>query len=110
MIEDTPDLRRKLAELARQRGDQESARWHFGLEKFNEGKKAFLTNDLQAALPQLQAAVENSPQHLLSWFYLAETLRFRGDKTGAERAYRESLRLDPFFGRSLVGLDRLANK
>jgi len=110
LIEDTPDLRRKLAELARQRGDQESARWHFGLEKFNEGKKAFLNNDLQAALPQFQAAVANAPQHLLSWFYVAETFRFLGDKAGAERAYRESLRLDPFFGRSLVGLERLANR
>jgi tetratricopeptide (TPR) repeat protein len=110
LIEDTPDLRRKLAELARKRGDQASVQWHFGLEKFNEGKKAFLTNDLQAALPLFQAAVANSPQHLLSWFYLAETLRFLGDKTGAERAYRESLSLDPFFGRSLAGLDRLTNR
>lgn len=46
-------------------------------------------------LPFAEAAVRGSPHAPLAWVHLGTTLQRAGDATGAERAYREVVRLDP---------------
>src|SRR5439155_3131708 len=105
--EPTPNLYQKLAELRRMAGDGQERRKYEALEQYQMGKEAWLTNGLANAREYFQKAVALNDGHALSWFYLAETLRFLGDNLGAETAYRRCLQINPDHGRALRGLERL---
>jgi len=106
-LEPTPNLFQKLAELSRLEGDLESARWYRGLEQYQLGKDAWLSNDLNTARGHLEQAVLLADRHAHAWFYLAETRRLLDDAPGAAAAYRRCLEINPDHGRALRALQRL---
>jgi Flp pilus assembly protein TadD len=52
------------------------------------------SDDFRGRRPFAEAAVRGSPHAPLAWVHLGTTLQREGDVPGAERAYREVLRLD----------------
>jgi tetratricopeptide (TPR) repeat protein len=106
-IKPDADLHRRLADSFSQTGDKSAAQRHAALAAFEDGKAAWLGNNLQVARDHLEKAGQTLSDHLLTWFYLAETRRFLGDREGARAAYQHCLKLNPYHGRSLRGLARL---
>lgn len=59
------------------------------------GIKALEDGDLKGARAAFEAAVEKNPKDADAQYYLAVTLEKGGDKAGAEKSYREALKLKP---------------
>jgi Flp pilus assembly protein TadD len=67
-------------------------------------------NRFDESLGLLGRAVRVNAEDPLSWLNLGVCLQAKGNKKGAEAAYREAVRLQPDFDRAKEFLKRLASK
>jgi protein O-GlcNAc transferase len=61
----------------------------------NQGEKDFLDGDLDAAIQEFQAAIQESPDYARAHYGLAWALRAEGNLTEARAQFSKALQLDP---------------
>ncbi len=99
--------RSRLADTLEQTGDLSAAQTQRPLALQAAGIKAYRSNDLPAAASALQKATSLDRDLSDAWFYLGRTERLLGNRTAAESALRNCLKLHPEHGRAQIELDRL---
>lgn len=63
-------------------------------------EKTFDLGDIERSLKEYEAAVALSPNNFLYWLALGQARERDGDRTGAEAAFREALKLAPNYARA----------
>ena len=109
-IRPSAEIQSLLAESCEATGDSAAAQRHRALAEFERGKAAWLINDLPSAKESLQTASRSLPDHVHTWFYLAETLRLLEDVIEAPKAYQQCLKINPHHGRAMRSLEFLGAK
>ena len=97
----------RLSEHYKQNGNEQEAARHRALALLSAGIVAARTDQLRAAVEQLQQAVAVSPLLSHAWYHLGECRRLLDESGPAEQAYHRCLMIDPHHGRARRSLDRM---
>ena len=103
----TPDVHQRLALYFENLGESEQATWHRAKAHHLMGLKHYLTNHVDPAHQEFQTAVDLDPSLALSWYYLGETHRLKGEASLAQSAYEKCLELNEHYQRARISLERL---
>lgn len=99
------DLLRYLLDAAKSQKDNAAAQHWEARAREEVGIASFRQRHFKEARQQLEAAVRLDPELTSAWFYLGETRREANELAAAREAYQQCLKLRPFHGRALRGLE-----
>lgn len=108
-VQMTPDVwtHRKIADYYESENDYTQMNYHIAKILFIEGREMFHESELLKASDLFRKSVSLDPNDQHAWFYHAETMRLTGNKANAKTAYEQCLKLNPYYGRALIQLDRM---
>ncbi len=75
-------------------------------DQFRIAEEAYNAGDWDTFIVNMELIVPMEPTSADIYFYIGEAYRFKGQASNALKAYNESLKIDPQFGPSYLGLAR----
>ena len=103
----TPDVHQRLALYLEGLGQSDEANRHRARAHQLMGQREYEVNRIEPAHEQFLKASDIDPSMPITWYYLGETHRLKGEIGSARSAYEKCLELDEHYQRARVALQHL---